>query len=77
MAYRVIWLPFILLGALGRLEAIWDIADTLNGLMAIPNLIALIILAGVVVRLTRSFLAGEPYQPPEQEGPACSPPRRD
>ncbi len=64
MTYRVIWLPFILLGALGRLEAIWAVSDTLNGLMAIPNLIALIALAGVVVRLTKGFLAGKPYEPP-------------
>jgi len=64
MTYRVIWLPFILLGALGRLEAIWAVSDTLNGLMAIPNLIALLALAGVVVRLTKGFLAGKPYEPP-------------
>ena len=64
MAYRVLWLPFIMLGALGELKPIWDISDTLNGLMALPNLIALFALAGVVVKLTRGFLAGEAYQPP-------------
>jgi Na+/alanine symporter len=64
-AYRFLWLPFTLLGALGRLEAVWDVADTLNGLMAIPNIVALLVLAGVVVRLLRGFLAGEPYAPPE------------
>ena len=65
-AYRFIWLPFTLLGALGRLEAIWDVADTLNGLMAIPNLIALFALAGTVVALTRAFLAGKPYTAPDE-----------
>jgi len=64
-AYRVLWLPFTLLGALGQLEAIWSVSDTLNGLMAVPNLIALLVLTGVVVRLTRGFLAGQPYRPPD------------
>jgi len=62
--YRVLWLPFIMLGACGQLKAIWNIADTLNGLMAIPNLIALLALSGVVVKLTRGFFAGEAYEPP-------------
>jgi len=63
--YRVIWLPFILLGALGELKDIWSISDTLNGLMALPNLIALVALSGVVVALTKGFLKGEKYKPPE------------
>ncbi len=63
MTYRVIWLPFTMLGALGQLEAIWSISDTLNGLMAIPNLIAIIALGGVVVKLAKGFLAGKPYEP--------------
>jgi len=66
--YRIVWLPFTMLGALGSLKVVWDVADTLNGLMAIPNLIALAALAGVVVKLLRGFLAGEPYAgQPEME----------
>ena len=68
LTYRVVWLPFIMLGALGQLEPIWAISDTLNGLMALPNLIALFILGGVVWKLTRGFLAGEAYQAPDAEG---------
>lgn len=71
-AYRLLWLPFVLLGALGTLELIWGLADTLNGLMALPNLIALLALSGVVVRLARGFFAGQPYEPP-----ASTPARRD
>ena len=63
-AYRVLWLPFTLVGAVGGLKTIWNISDTLNGLMAIPNLIALVVLSGVVVRLTRGFLRGERYEAP-------------
>ncbi len=65
--YRVAWLPFILLGATGRLDVIWKVSDTLNGLMALPNLIALVVLSGVVVKLTRSFLKGEAYEAPRTD----------
>lgn len=57
--YRIIWLPLIVLGAVGSLTMIWDIADTLNGLMAIPNLVALLALSGVVVSLTKEFFSKE------------------
>lgn len=48
--YRTVFLIFIFVGAIGGLELIWDIADTFNGLMAAPNLIALILLAGVMAK---------------------------
>ncbi|MCF6464470.1 alanine/glycine:cation symporter family protein [Clostridium sp. Cult2] len=53
--YRIIWIPFIVIGAVGGLETLWEIADTLNGLMAIPNLIGILGLSGVVIKLTRDF----------------------
>jgi AGCS family alanine or glycine:cation symporter len=65
--YRILWLPFILIGALWKSKPIWGISDILNALMAIPNLIALFALTGVVVVLTRGFLKGEPYTPPVDE----------
>ncbi|MBK49156.1 MAG: sodium:alanine symporter family protein, partial [Acidobacteria bacterium] len=40
LPYRILWLVFIYLGATGSLELIWSVADTLNGLMAIPNLVS-------------------------------------
>ena len=55
--YRILFLPFIVIGAVGGLEIIWDIADTLNGLMAIPNLIGIIGLSGVVIKLTKEFFS--------------------
>lgn len=45
----------MLFGAMIKLEMVWGIADILNGLMAAPNLIALIILSPVVVHLIRNF----------------------
>ena len=56
LPYRVAFLGFIFVGAIGGLVAVWDFADTLNGLMAAPNLIALIALAGVVARERLSLL---------------------
>ena len=53
--YRVLWFAPIMLGALWELKGVWGIADTLNGLMAIPNLIALLLLGPVVFRLTKQF----------------------
>lgn len=57
--YRILWIPFIVIGAIGGLEPIWDVADTLNGLMAIPNLIGLLLLSGVIVKLTNEFFANQ------------------
>lgn len=53
--YRILWLPPIIVGSLGKLETVWSVADTLNGLMAIPNLIALFVLGPVVFSLTKEF----------------------
>jgi AGCS family alanine or glycine:cation symporter len=54
LPYRLLWLIAIIIGALGKLEIIWLLADVLNGLMAIPNLIALVALSPVVFQLTRA-----------------------
>ena len=53
--YRLAWLVFIYLGAVGSLHVVWDIADTLNGLMAIPNLISVLISIPLLRRLQREF----------------------
>ena len=55
--YRVLWLVFIYLGSIGSLHLVWDVADTLNGLMAIPNLIAVLGSIPVLLRLHREFFA--------------------
>jgi AGCS family alanine or glycine:cation symporter len=57
--YRMVFIPLIVVGALGGLNLMWDIADTLNGLMAIPNLIGVVMLSPVVVKLTKNFLSRE------------------
>jgi AGCS family alanine or glycine:cation symporter len=60
MPYRFAWLGFVYLGATGSLHLVWDIADTLNGLMAIPNLIGLLALMPLLLRLQREFFCQSP-----------------
>lgn len=55
MPIRILWIVFIVIGSLGGLEFVWALADTSNGLMAIPNLIALLLLSGTVVKLTKEY----------------------
>ena len=62
--YRLFYVLVVFIGPYLTVSVVWGLADTFNGLMAFPNLIALILLSGVVARETRSFLkrqkAGEP-----------------
>ena len=59
LPYRILFIPFIVIGAIGGLVTIWDIADTLNGLMAIPNLIGVLGLSGVIIKLTKEYFSKE------------------
>lgn len=54
--YRIAWIAAIFVGAITELELVWLIADTLNGFMMLPNLIALLLLSPIVIRLTRQYL---------------------
>ena len=56
LPYRLVFIALIACGAFLKLEAIWVLADIVNGLMAIPNLIALIALSGIIVHETRHYL---------------------
>ncbi len=56
MPYRLIFICLIASGAFLKLETIWVLADIVNGLMAIPNLIALIALSGIIVAETERYL---------------------
>ncbi|MFC2607182.1 MAG: alanine/glycine:cation symporter family protein, partial [Selenomonas sp.] len=56
LPYRLIFIALVASGAFLKLEAIWILADIVNGLMAIPNLIALLLLSGVIVRETKLYM---------------------
>ncbi|KKK37758.1 transporter [Mesobacillus campisalis] len=55
IAYRIVYVATVLVGAGMNLGLVWTIADIFNALMAIPNLIGLVFLSGVVVAETKSF----------------------
>jgi AGCS family alanine or glycine:cation symporter len=54
--YRWLWVVFVLIGSVVSLKAVWTFSDIANGLMAVPNLIALLLLSKVIVSETREHL---------------------
>ncbi len=56
VVYRVIFIVFIVFGATMNLQLAWDLSDTFNGLMAIPNLIGVLALSPVVVKITANYV---------------------
>ena len=57
LPYRIVFVLFVGLGAVAKLNLVWNISDTLNGLMAIPNLIGLIMLTPVIVSETKRYFS--------------------
>ena len=59
LPFRLIWVAVVVIGAIaGDRGVIWAVADTLNGLMALPNLLALLLLSGTVFRLSKAYRFG-------------------
>lgn len=56
LPYRVIYTIAVFFGSVMSLSLVWDLADLFNGLMAVPNLISLIALSGVIVKETKEYL---------------------
>ncbi len=54
--YRLMWIAMVFVGAVANLELIWSLSDMLNALMAIPNLIAVLLLSGVIAKETRYYV---------------------
>ena len=59
LGYKVVFIVAAFIGSIGGLQLIWAIADTLNGLMAIPNLIALVLLSGTVTKMVKDYFKEE------------------
>ena len=83
MPYRIAWVIAVFIGSINSLALIWDLADAMNAMMAIPNLVALIALNGVVVAETNQYLweeggldrsssAAVPVMEPVVEVDACA-----
>jgi len=56
LAYRVVYIVAVFIGAVANLALVWNFADCMNALMAIPNLLCLLLLSGVLVKETRKYL---------------------
>lgn len=56
IVYKVLFVLFIIVGCTMNLSLAWDIADTFNGLMAIPNLIGVLALSGIVFSITKNYV---------------------
>ncbi len=72
IGYRALWIAMIYFGATADLGFIWLLADTLNAMMALPNLIAIALLSPVVVKVTQEFFAsnGATEEPGSSKSPA-------
>lgn len=55
-AYRIVWIVVIYIGAVMQLNIVWSLADSLNALMAVPNIISLLLLSGVIAKETNKYL---------------------
>lgn len=55
--YKIIFVIVIVVGSVSSLELVWNISDTLNGCMAIPNLIAITLMSGEVIQMTKDYLS--------------------
>ncbi|MBL3687596.1 sodium:alanine symporter family protein [Leucobacter zeae] len=60
MPFRVVFSLVVYVGATTQLSIVWSFSDVMNGLMAIPNLIGLVILSGLIARETRAYLKFDP-----------------
>ena len=56
ISYRVIYIIAVFIGSIANLAIVWDLADCMNALMAIPNLLSIIFLSSVIVKETRTYL---------------------
>lgn len=54
--YRILWIAAVFAGSVANLAIVWNVADIMNALMAIPNLVSLLLLSGVIARETRHYL---------------------
>ena len=55
LPYKILWVAGVFLGSMMKIGVVWDLADLMNGLMAIPNIFAVLLLSGVIAKETRRY----------------------
>ena len=58
IVYKILWVAGVFIGCVMTLNTVWDLADLLNGLMAIPNIIAVLLLSNVIAKETKKYAGG-------------------
>jgi alanine or glycine:cation symporter, AGCS family len=75
LPYRTLWVMAVMVGSVLKLQMVWDFADIANAMMAVPNLIVLMALSGVVVAETRKYLWENRLDESAPPEPGSIPPR--
>ena len=57
LVFKIAFALVCVVGAVGSGQLMWNISDTLNGMMAIPNLVGLLLLSGTVIKLTKEYFS--------------------
>ena len=55
LLYKILWVAGVFLGSMLKIGLVWDLADLMNGLLAIPNIFAVLLLSGVIARETKRY----------------------
>jgi len=58
--YRILWVIAVFVGCIWKSDAVWNFSDMMNGLMAVPNLVALLLLSGVIASETKRYFKENP-----------------
>lgn len=70
LPYRILWVLMVSLGATRKLDLVWNFSDMMNALMALPNLVSLVLLSGVIVAETRRYREIYAHgKPPKESAP--------
>jgi AGCS family alanine or glycine:cation symporter len=68
LVYRGVFIITVFVGAVVQLAVVWNLADIANALMAIPNMISLIVLSGIIAKETQKYLWNDKLDDTEEEG---------
>lgn len=70
--YNIVYIIFIVIGATMELTLVWNISDTLNGLMALPNLTGVLVLSGTVMKISDNYISRKISKHPKRLAPVLS-----
>ncbi len=70
--YKIFFSLFIIVASIMSLDLVWSISDTLNGLMALPNLIGILLLSGTVIKITKNYITRKASKKPKMVEPMLS-----